>query len=120
MIHEWLAEQDLGAVSGGEQQKYTLFSHCGEQTSGAASQKFWPQVFGVFGHDLEVVQVGCCGMAGAYGHDLKHQAESRGIFDGSWGRQIQATVDAGRIPLATGASCRSLESSRGFSRGGYR
>ncbi len=54
---------------------------------------------------LENVTVGCCGMAGTYGHETKNLENSLGIYQLSWQQALQ------KLPLqrclATGYSCRS-------------
>ncbi len=51
------------------------------------------------------MNVGCCGMAGTYGHESKNLENSLGIYELSWHPQLQ------KLPrqrcLATGFSCRS-------------
>jgi Fe-S oxidoreductase len=44
---------------------------------GAPAQ--WASIFARFGAKLENVSVGCCGMAGTYGHEVKNHANSLGI-----------------------------------------
>jgi len=67
----------------------------------------WEQVFERFGGSLEVPELGCCGMCGAFGHERRHREESRGVFDMSWGRRLpRSPADQAQI-LATGHSCRS-------------
>ena len=62
------------------------------------------QVFKAFGLDLEIVKAGCCGMAGAFGHETTHYDESKGIYEQSWKLKL---ADSDRPIVATGASCRS-------------
>jgi len=88
-------------------QPYQLFGHCMEKTGALLSQKQWQEVFGKLGLDLTPVAVGCCGMAGTYGHEREHQTESRGIFEMSWQQRLpQDALDRQQV-LATGYSCRS-------------
>ncbi|EPL0405549.1 (Fe-S)-binding protein, partial [Serratia marcescens] len=65
----------------------------------------WAAIFARFGAKLENVSVGCCGMAGTYGHEAKNLQNSLGIYELSWHPTLQ------RLPrqrcLATGYSCRS-------------
>ena len=64
-----------------------------------------PRYLPVYGAKLENVSVGCCGMAGTYGHEAKNHENSLGIYELSWHQAMQ------RLPrnrcLATGYSCRS-------------
>ncbi|WP_250883965.1 FAD-binding and (Fe-S)-binding domain-containing protein [Glaciecola sp. XM2] len=84
---------------------YYLFAHCSEKTALPTSEKDWQQAFHKFGLSLEVIPVGCCGMAGTYGHETEHLENSIGIYDLSW-RQNVAQLQQERV-LATGYSCRS-------------
>jgi FAD/FMN-containing dehydrogenase/Fe-S oxidoreductase len=106
---EWLASAlrqrtsplpQLGAA------EVALLGHCGEKTSIQASGRQWQAVYKAFGLDLEIVKAGCCGMAGAFGHEAMHYEESKGIYEQSWQPKLSA-ASPGRQFVATGASCRS-------------
>jgi FAD/FMN-containing dehydrogenase/Fe-S oxidoreductase len=106
LVHEWLPQALENAetqdVSG---EAWYLFGHCTEVTALPMAPKQWAAIFARFGAKLESVSVGCCGMAGTYGHELKNHANSLGIYALSWQQAMQ------RLPrnrcLATGYSCRS-------------
>lgn len=106
LVHEWLAralaERDV-QVTGGE--SWYLFAHCTEVTAEPSTPNQWQGIFARFGAKLENINVGCCGMAGTYGHESKNLENSLGIYALSWHPQLQ------RLPrqrcLATGYSCRS-------------
>ena len=108
MVHEFLFDNldKIKVEKPKVAKKFSLFAHCGEQTSGAAKLSNWQAIFEHFGHELEVVAVGCCGMAGAYGHEACHKETSKGIFEMSWQRHLALVKEKKRVPLATGASCR--------------
>ena len=61
-------------------------------------------MFKRLGLTLGIVQVGCCGMAGNYGHETEHLALSRQIYDASWARHVDG---AKPTLMATGFSCRA-------------
>ena len=82
-----------------------LFGHCTERTADPDATRRWQRVFSAAGVPLEIVEVGCCGMCGFYGHESEHVSESKGIFAQSWARRLEG-VDPERV-LATGYSCRS-------------
>jgi Fe-S oxidoreductase len=88
-------------------QHFVLFGHCGEKTASPGYQKQWQDIFKAFGHTLEVEAVGCCGMAGAFGHEKKHFDESKGIFGLHWKEKFQKRKTHNQNILVTGASCRS-------------
>ncbi|MEB6377360.1 FAD-binding oxidoreductase [Leclercia adecarboxylata] len=106
LVHEWLPTvvnaQTVQETSG---EPWYLFGHCTEVTALPGSPAQWSAIFARFGAKLESVSVGCCGMAGTYGHEVVNHANSLGIYELSWHQAMQ------RLPrnrcLATGYSCRS-------------
>ncbi|MFP2513866.1 D-2-hydroxyglutarate dehydrogenase YdiJ [Buttiauxella agrestis] len=106
LVHEWLpgvlANREAAAVGG---ESWYLFGHCTEVTALPTAPNQWSAIFARLGAKLENVSVGCCGMAGTYGHEVKNHANSLGIYELSWHQAMQ------RLPrqrcLATGYSCRS-------------
>jgi len=102
---EWLATRQGPPCSVVGDPPYRLLSHCTESTTASAANQLWTPVFAAAGLRLEIPSVGCCGMAGAYGHERQQLANSRGIFDQSWRRRMEG-VDQSRV-LATGHSCRT-------------
>lgn len=106
LVHEWLtqalAARPAQQISG---ESWYLFGHCTETTSLPSSSQQWAAIFARYGAKLENISVGCCGMAGTYGHETKNIANSLGIYELSWHQSLQ------RLPrqrcLATGYSCRS-------------
>ncbi|WP_205064747.1 FAD-binding and (Fe-S)-binding domain-containing protein [Pantoea coffeiphila] len=106
LVHEWLqnalVDRDIQPVSG---EAWYLFGHCTEVTALPGSIKQWETIFSRFGAKLESISVGCCGMAGTYGHETKNLENSLGIFELSWQKALQ------KLPrqrcLASGYSCRS-------------
>lgn len=106
LVHEWLqsllATQDAKPSLG---EAWYLFGHCTETTALPASSQQWTAIFSHFGAKLENISVGCCGMAGTYGHEAKHHQNSLGIYQLSWQQALQ-NLPRQRC-LATGYSCRS-------------
>ncbi|XOV78423.1 MAG: FAD-binding and (Fe-S)-binding domain-containing protein [Aestuariibacter sp.] len=106
--HEWLGElslKDQGNRVTGDNQQYALLAHCTEKTMLPKAESQWQTIFADMGLSLEIVSVGCCGMAGTFGHENKHLEESVGIFNLSWQGAIEQRQD--KQILATGYSCRS-------------
>lgn len=108
MLQEWLAEhlqhypmQNLKSVSA---QTYYLAGHCTERTQVPASTAQWQNVFKAFDLKLETLALGCCGMAGTYGHEAEHRELSKQIYTQSWQKQQQ---QFGKQFLVTGYSCRT-------------
>ncbi len=79
-----------------------LLSHCTEATALPQSGALWRQVFAAIGLDVQTPATGCCGMAGLFGHQERHQTVSRKLFEMSWRSHMDTTDDL----LATGFSCR--------------
>lgn len=122
---EWLNKQSLevlaqyGANSALSKTntQYKLLAHCSEKTAIPETEKAWVSIFKDLGLTLETKAVGCCGMAGTYGHELEQQENSRGIYELSWKPVIdqqrsQAQTSTNEEAetttiLATGFSCRS-------------
>ncbi len=106
LVHEWLTsalpDSTRADISG---EPWYLFGHCTELTALPGAPAQWSSIFARVGAKLENVSVGCCGMAGTYGHEVKNHASSLGIYELSWHQAMQ------RLPrnrcLATGYSCRS-------------
>ncbi|MFT4269397.1 MAG: FAD-binding and (Fe-S)-binding domain-containing protein [Pantoea sp.] len=106
LVHEWLqtavAERAVQSTGG---EAWYLFAHCTEVTALPSTPNQWQDIFARFGAKLENINVGCCGMAGTYGHESKNLENSLGIYALSWHPQMQ------KLPrqrcLATGFSCRS-------------
>lgn len=111
LIQEWLASElerrgsELPRWAAGE--RFRMFGHCTERTAAVHSQKQWRQIFEKLGGQLDLVNVGCCGMCGAYGHEAAHYEESRGIFAMSWARALPEAPEERARVVATGHSCRS-------------
>lgn len=98
LLQEFLAAQDLPTSNGGE---FDLFLHCAEKTAMPESEKLWQQIFARAGLALNIRRTGCCGMAGAYGHQKEHQQQSKGLYELTWQNQL------GDNAVVTGYSCRS-------------
>lgn len=103
--HEWLKQVALPKTTKTYQQNYKLFAHCSEKTAAASSQKDWQEIFARAGAKLTPVAVGCCGMAGTYGHEADHLENSKLIYRQSWADKL--ANEAQENILATGYSCRS-------------
>ncbi len=109
LIQEWLVTQ-LDTLSVQKESfnvgKFKLLGHCTEKTNVPASTSMWQQVFNALGQHLAIEQVGCCGMAGTFGHETKNREASSQIFNLSWREPVSQNQTEVRL-LATGYSCRS-------------
>ncbi len=79
-----------------------LLSHCMELSGHRATQSAWINVLSHVGFAATLGDVGCCGMAGTFGHETEHAGQSKAIFDLSWRPTFKKD-----LPVAvTGFSCR--------------
>ncbi|MEZ8101004.1 D-2-hydroxyglutarate dehydrogenase YdiJ [Vibrio bivalvicida] len=106
-VHEWLeprlSELDKQPPNG--QEPWYLFAHCTEKTKMPNAEKEWGAIFAHFGARLDTVPVGCCGMAGTFGHEVDKLQMSKDIYGLSWKPSLQ-DLPKERC-LITGYSCRS-------------
>lgn len=103
LLQEWLVQQSLPKVA--QAQQFSLLAHCTEKTALPASEKHWQQIFMQMGLELKPVSVGCCGMAGTYGHEKQQLENSKALFELSW--RAPVTLLGNEQLLVTGFSCRS-------------
>lgn len=109
-VHEWLVQvpdqnwQQVTVAKQAHAQQLALFSHCTEKTALPASEKQWQAIFAKVEQPVVPVAVGCCGMAGTYGHEAKNKQTSKAIYDLSWQQRI-GEYQADEV-MATGYSCR--------------
>lgn len=87
-------------------EKVYLFGHCTEKTAVFNAQVNWKRIFNQFNIPLEIVEVGCCGMGGTFGHEKENVSESKKIFEMSWGRKIADLQVKPESMITTGYSCR--------------
>lgn len=109
LIQEWLATQKDVLTASSERFNagdYSLLAHCTEKTNALSSIKDWQNVFAVLGQKLNVIDTGCCGMAGTYGHEAINVDMSKKIYQLSWAEVISNPAHQGRL-TASGYSCRS-------------
>ena len=109
LLQEWLAQQtehlEKQQLSLGHD-TYHLMAHCTEKTNAAPSINNWVSIFEKLDLQLKVEAVGCCGMAGTYGHEAQNLETSKAIYELSWQSKVQ-NDDLQLKLLATGYSCRS-------------
>ncbi len=103
---EWLLQQlERLPARTPDGEPWYLFAHCTEKTALPATHQDWSRIFAHLGAKLEPVSVGCCGMAGTYGHEREHAEGSKQLYGMSWAEPMK------KLPrdrcMATGFSCRS-------------
>ncbi len=88
---------------GGRSGEVTLLGHCTERAMAPRSLDAWQRVLEAAGYDVERPSLGCCGMAGIFGHETGNQDISRALWSMDW----DALARTAKRPVATGYSCRS-------------
>jgi FAD/FMN-containing dehydrogenase/Fe-S oxidoreductase len=113
LLQEWLDEylKDSNTICSRpkikNQKPFVLMGHCSEKTMVHASQEMWRSVFNLFGQDLVIEEVGCCGMCGVFGHEAIHELESKKAYALSWQKKMPESVNDRSNILVSGHSCRS-------------
>ncbi len=109
LLQEWLLKalegKEFEATDEVKSQEYFLMTHCQEKTFKPSSNNDWIKIGASFGIKITPVAVGCCGMAGMFGHEKVHLDESKRIYDQSFGPAIKK--HGVERCLVTGYSCRS-------------
>ena len=111
LAHEWLITlidnnvSPVITVQSASSIAYKLFAHCTEKTALAGSEGQWVKIFKHFGLNLSNTSLGCCGMAGTYGHEKVNLNNSTSLYKMSWQDKV-AQLATEQI-LVTGYSCRS-------------
>ncbi|MTD12028.1 FAD-binding protein [Acinetobacter sp. YIM 103518] len=107
LVQEWLQQLDLKSLKVnqlGSNHSYYLAAHCTERTQLPKTNIAWQEIYRDLGLKLEILPLGCCGMAGTYGHEQEHSNLSKQIFTQSWQPQVERYQQQ---ILATGYSCRT-------------
>jgi FAD/FMN-containing dehydrogenase/Fe-S oxidoreductase len=86
--------------------RFIILTHCTERTNVPTSVDQWRIIFERIGINLETVPVGCCGMAGTFGHEIRNRPTSVQLYAMSWATAI-AECSTTTLVMATGYSCRS-------------
>jgi FAD/FMN-containing dehydrogenase/Fe-S oxidoreductase len=84
--------------------EYYLLAHCTQKTMKPTTHGDWKKIFAQCGLNLTPIPVGCCGMAGLYGHTADNVEKSKNIYKQNWAPVFN------KYPisqcLVTGYSCR--------------
>src|SRR5690606_33858862 len=100
LIQEWLAKQlpalkdKASLFAGGD---FGLLAHCTEKTNAVASIRDWQKVFEALGQSLKVIETGCCGMAGTYGHEAENVETSKKLYQMSWSEVVNNPANKDRL-----------------------
>lgn len=107
LVNEWLLEklETIPKLPINNNHEFTWFSHCTESSMLPNTGSQWETIFYHFGAKLHTANLGCCGMAGTYGHELENLTRSRTLFAMSWEDKL-ASLPQEQV-LISGYSCRS-------------
>ncbi|WP_299807071.1 FAD-binding and (Fe-S)-binding domain-containing protein [uncultured Shewanella sp.] len=106
LANEWLLEVvDSRPKRESGESEFTWFSHCTESTAKPNTANEWQAIFEHFGAKLNTVNLGCCGMAGTYGHEAENLERSKALYTMSW-EQALSKLPKTQV-LISGYSCRS-------------
>lgn len=107
LFQEWLVPQlsNVNVKAESSETKFELFAHCSEKTAVTSTHQDWIKIFTHVGLNLTTQEVGCCGMAGTYGHERKNVENSKALYEMSWKSKVEKLTPT--QVLATGYSCRS-------------
>ena len=83
----------------------TLLGHCTERATSPTTIQAWIRVLEAVGYSVSSPDIGCCGMAGIFGHEEGNQDMSRSLWELTWATHAAESED--RHLAATGYSCRS-------------
>lgn len=106
LIQEWLAKQDLPELFKEQDKHYSLLAHCTEKTNASTAISDWQTLYKKLGAKLDNINVGCCGMAGTFGHETNNLDTSKQLYSMSWEKVINDPELDGKL-VASGFSCRS-------------
>lgn len=105
LTQEWLLDNlSLLTPRVKDENPYYLLAHCTQKSLKPGTHDDWVKIFRQVSLKLIPVPVGCCGMAGLYGHTAANEARSQAIYRQNWAPVFQ------KYPLnrclVTGFSCR--------------
>lgn len=97
----------LSVGSDGSGKVVRLLGHCTEQATSAEWLSDWSRCLSAAGFEVDAGPVGCCGMAGVFGHERTNQDLSRAVWDSAWANEIETAGFDDTMVAATGYSCRT-------------
>lgn len=104
LLADWLVNQELNIDKVDNSETLNLLSHCTEKSLLVGAEKQWVEIYRRAGVELNAVNTGCCGMAGTFGHEKRHQKTSKTLYDLSWKPTLEKLGTENTV--ATGFSCR--------------
>jgi Fe-S oxidoreductase len=109
LLQEWLIEklktESINIKKVDTEKTFYLMGHCTERALVLTSNIQYQNLFEAFGLNLKSLNVGCCGMAGTFGHEVENITDSKKLYEMSWKKQVER-IDTSLLTV-TGFSCRS-------------
>lgn len=81
----------------------SLLGHCTERALRPEALHRWAEVLEATGLTVTSPDLGCCGMAGIFGHEVANQEMSKTLWTQTW----EPAINTSTRSVATGYSCRS-------------
>lgn len=106
LAQQWLLQHIDRLPAQQHEHTALLFGHCTEKTQMPNAVQDWGVIFQQLGVKVSNAAVGCCGMAGTWGHLSENETQSAQVFQQSWQPVLNAAKDSDQTLLATGFSCR--------------
>lgn len=105
LVQEWIepyAKTLRRLTSSFKAEDIQVLVHCTEQSNLVDSRDRWRDLLAEVGFHADAPVLGCCGMAGTFGHEEAYQEHSKQLWEISWLPKLQGE----RRSVATGFSCR--------------
>jgi FAD/FMN-containing dehydrogenase/Fe-S oxidoreductase len=105
-----VAAEHLGALRSGRaraQRRAVLHPHCHQRAVVGTSSDV--EVLAALGYQAEVLDAGCCGLAGSFGFDARHERLSRKVGEELWLPKVRAALSQAdqAVLVLDGFSCRA-------------
>lgn len=102
-LADFVRVQPTKEVFQSKEKHHVIHGHCHQKTLEGTA--FLETIFDATNGTYEVLDAGCCGMAGAFGFEKEHYDFSKKIFDSDLGKKLEK-YDKNQLILASGFSCR--------------
>jgi len=100
---EFISENNKEGNFVSKEKHHLIHAHCHQKAM--EGTKYLQDIFENVDGTYDILEAGCCGMAGAFGFEKEHYDFSKKIFDGDLGYLLKSYPN-GHLVLATGFSCR--------------
>jgi Fe-S oxidoreductase len=98
-----LSERAMRSERDRRAQRVVVHPHCQGRAAGLTAAD--RALLGRLGFEIEVLDAGCCGLAGSFGYSHEHEVLSRRIGEEHWLPRVRRAVGAGDEFVIDGFSC---------------